>query len=175
MRDAMIAGTTLNIFNNHSDRVRMANLAQCINVLQAVILTDGAKLILTPTYHVMEMYNVHEDATLLPVSVNSEWYEHKGEKLPAISASASKAKDGVVHVSLVNIDPDRPHKVSVTMHGAKFKDISGRILSSAKVNDYNSASNPDKIQPKTFKGATMKGESLNVVMPPASVVVLSLN
>lgn len=175
MRDAMIAGTTLNIFNNHSDRVKMANLAQCINVLQAVILTDGPKLILTPTYHVMEMYNVHQDATLLPVSVNSEWYEHKGEKLPAISVSASKAKDGVVHVSLVNIDPDHPHTVSVNMHGAKFKDINGRILSSAKINDYNSAANPDKIQPKAFKGAGMKGESLNVVMPPASVVVLSLN
>jgi alpha-N-arabinofuranosidase len=175
MRDAMIAGTTLNIFNNHSDRVRMANLAQCINVLQAVILTNGPQLILTPTYHVMEMYNVHQDATLLPVSINSEWYEHKGQRLPAISASASKAKDGVVHVSLVNIDPDHPHTVSVNMHDAKFKEISGRILSSTKINDYNSAANPDKIQPKAFKGATMKGENLSVVLPPASVVVLSLN
>ena len=80
-----------------------------------------------------------------------------------------------MHVSLVNIDSDHPHTVSVNMHGAKFKDINGRILSSAKVNDYNSAVNPDKIQPKAFKGAVMKGESLNVVMPPASVVVLALN
>ena len=175
MRDAMVAAATLNIFNNHSDRVRMANLAQCINVLQAVILTDGAKLILTPTYHVMEMYSVHQDATLLPVSINSEWYENKGQKLPAISASASKAKDGVVHVSLVNIDPDRPHTISINMHGAKFKDIKGRILSSANINDYNSSASPDKIQPKEFKGATLKGESLNVVIPSASAVLLSLN
>jgi alpha-N-arabinofuranosidase len=175
MRDAMIAGATLNIFNNHSDRVRMANLAQCINVLQAVILTDGPKIILTPTYHVMEMYNVHQDATLLPLSIHSEWYEHKGQKLPAISASASKAKDGVVHISLVNIDPDHTHTVSIDMHGAKFKSINGRILSSAKINDYNSAANPDKIHPETFKGASMKEGNLSVVLPPASVVVLALN
>ncbi|HUQ96808.1 MAG TPA: alpha-L-arabinofuranosidase C-terminal domain-containing protein, partial [Chitinophagaceae bacterium] len=89
MRDAMIAGVTLNIFNNHSDRVRMANLAQAINVLQAVILTDGTKMLRTPTYHVMEMYNVHQDATAVPVTLKSNMYEVGGEKLPAVSASAS--------------------------------------------------------------------------------------
>jgi alpha-N-arabinofuranosidase len=90
MRDAMIAGVTLNIFNNHSDRVRMACLAQTINVLQAVILTDSNKIILTPTYHVMEMYNVHQDATLLPVKVSTGNYVYGNESLPAVSASASK-------------------------------------------------------------------------------------
>src|SRR4029077_1870854 len=80
MRDAMIAGVTLNIFNNHSDRVRIANLAQCVNVLQAVILTDGTKIILTPTYHVMEMYKVHQDATLLPVTIKSEVYQLNGDQ-----------------------------------------------------------------------------------------------
>src|SRR6478609_7963232 len=88
MRDAMIAGTTLNIFNNHSDRVRIANLAQAINVLQAVILTNEEKMILTPTYHVMEMYNVHQGATLLPLTIKSNDYTVGNKKLPAVSASA---------------------------------------------------------------------------------------
>jgi alpha-N-arabinofuranosidase len=98
MRDAMIAGTTLNIFHKHCERVRMANLAQTINVLQAVILTNEEKMILTPTYHVLEMYNVHQDATLLPLELKSTDYTLGADKLPAISASASKDKNGVIHV-----------------------------------------------------------------------------
>jgi alpha-N-arabinofuranosidase len=92
MRDAMIAGATLNIFNNHCDRVKMANLAQIINVLQAVILTKEEKMILTPTYHVMEMYNVHQDATLLPVSVTSNKYILDKDTLNAISFQHQKIK-----------------------------------------------------------------------------------
>src|SRR5258706_14865674 len=88
LRDALVAGTTLNIFNNHCDRVRMANLAQTINVLQAVILTDKEKMILTPTYHVMEMYNVHQDATLLPITITGSNYIMGKDTLPAISVSA---------------------------------------------------------------------------------------
>ena len=90
IRDAMIAGATLNIFNNHCERVRMANLAQTVNVLQAVILTNKEKMLLTPTYHVMEMYNVHQDATLLPIDVKSNDYVVGTEKLPAVSVSASR-------------------------------------------------------------------------------------
>jgi alpha-N-arabinofuranosidase len=175
MRDAMIAGATLNIFNNHCDRVRMANLAQCINVLQSVILTQGDKMILTPTYHVMEMYNVHQDATLIPVSVNSDDYVFGAEKLSAISASASKDKDGVIHISLVNIDPNKDHKVSLNLDGKKFTVIKGRILASAKVQDYNSFDDPNKITPKEFKGASVKNNTISVSMPPASVIVLALN
>jgi alpha-N-arabinofuranosidase len=98
MRDAMIAGVTLNIFNNHAERVRMANLAQCVNVLQAVILTNQEKMILTPTYHVMEMYNVHQNARQLPVQFTSPDYNFKDARLPAISVSASQDSSGVVHV-----------------------------------------------------------------------------
>lgn len=174
MRDAMIAGATLNIFNNHSDRVRMANLAQCINVLQAVILTNGPKLILTPTYHVMEMYNVHQDATMLPVKFDTEWYEYKGHKLPAISVSASKDKDGIVHVSIVNIDPEKSHKLSLHFNGGSLKTVGGRILTSPKVQDYNSFENPDKIKPEQFDGAKLKGDDVSLVLPHTSVVVLAL-
>lgn len=175
MRDAMIAGTTLNIFNNHADRVRMANLAQCINVLQAVILTDKQKMILTPTYHVMEMYNVHQDATLLPVTVSNTDYTFGKDKLPAVSASASKDKQGVVHITLTNIDPHKQQKVSLKLDGQSFKGVQGRILTSANVQDCNTFIEPEKVKPAAFKGASLKGGSLEVALPAISVVVLTLN
>ncbi|TWJ04539.1 alpha-N-arabinofuranosidase [Mucilaginibacter frigoritolerans] len=175
IRDAMIAGVTLNIFNNHSERVRMANLAQCVNVLQAVILTDNAKMILTPTYHVMEMYNVHQDATLIPLTVKTDDYTLGTDKLPAISASASKDKDGVVHISLVNIDPNKAKQVTVNLGDIKSTHITGRILTSQKLQDYNSFTEPDKIKPEPFKDAILKNGAINITMPAASVIVLALN
>lgn len=174
MRDAMIAGVTLNIFNNHADRVRGANLAQTINVLQAVILTNEEKMILTPTYHVMEMYNVHQDALLIPVNVSSKGYTLGNETLPAVSASASKNKEGVTHITLVNIDPKNKQQVSLETFGASYKSLSGRILTSSKLQDYNTFENPDKVKPAEFKGASLKGNMLNVDLPPFSVVVLEL-
>ncbi len=174
MRDAMIAGVTLNIFNNHSDRVRMACLAQCVNVLQAVILTNKEKMILTPTYHVMEMYNVHQDATLLPVSIKSNDYVLDGQKLPAVSVSASKDSTGITHVSLTNIDDSKSQNISINLSGIKYSIVTGRILTSNKLQDFNSFENPDKIKPAVFKGASLKSGSLNVQLPPFSVVVLTL-
>ncbi len=133
MRDAVLAGATLNIFNNHCERVQMANLAQMVNVLQAVVLTDKEKLILTPTYHVMEMYNVHQDATMLPVKTIAEDYQFEEGKLPAISASASKNKNGITHISLTNIDASRAKEVTIELKGNAYKTISGRILTSDKL------------------------------------------
>src|SRR5690606_37293329 len=121
MRDAVLAGATLNIFNNHAERVQMANLAQTVNVLQAVILTDEEKMILTPTYHVMKMYNVHQDAKLLPITVKSNDYTFNGQKLPAISASASTDSLGRTHVSLVNVDARNAQEVSITFFGGNYK------------------------------------------------------
>jgi len=174
MRDAMIAGATLNIFHKHCDRVRMANLAQAVNVLQAVILTEDEKMLLTPTYHVMEMYNVHQDASLLPLTVKSNDYTVGAAKLPAISASASRDKNGLVHFSLVNIDSKKAQEISLNIDGAKFKSVNGRILASKNLQDYNSFASPNKIKPANFKDAKLKGNSLNVTLPPFSVVVLEL-
>lgn len=174
MRDAMIAGVTLNIFNNHADRVRMANLAQTINVLQAVILTNEEKMLLTPTYHVMEMYNVHQDATLLPVKIKTSDYTFNGEKLPAVSVSASRDKNGVTHISLVNIDSRNVQEVAVEIKGAKYTTVAGRVLSSPKIQDHNTFENPDKVKPAPFKGATLSANKLNVKVPAFSVVVLEL-
>jgi alpha-L-arabinofuranosidase len=176
MRDAMIAGVTLNIFNNHSDRVRMANLAQCVNVLQAVILTNREKMILTPTYHVMEMYSVHQDATLVPVKITTDDYIFDGQRLPAVSASASRDSAGVLHISLVNIDPAKTQKVNLHLQGVKTTpQISGRGLSSGKMQDYNSFDTPGKIQPVPFRDFVMgKDNQLAVTLAPGSVIVLAI-
>ncbi|HEX8460038.1 MAG TPA: alpha-L-arabinofuranosidase C-terminal domain-containing protein, partial [Segetibacter sp.] len=174
MRDAMIAGVTLNIFNNHSDRVRMANLAQSINVLQAVILTKEEKMILTPTYHVMEMYNVHQDAKLLPLTITSNDYVIGNKKLPAVSASASKDSTGVTHISLVNIDAIKAQSISLDLKGGNYKNVTGRILSSGKLQDFNSFESPNKITPAIFKGAKLTSNKLSLTLPPFSVVVLEL-
>lgn len=174
MRDAMIAGVTLNIFQNHCDRVKMANLAQAVNVLQAVILTNKEKMILTPTYHVMEMYNVHQDATMLPVTVQTPDYVFGNEKLPAVSVSASKDNNGVTHVSLVNIDASKPQTITIDIRGTKFSSVSGRILTSKKLQDYNSFEQPGKIQPAVFNNAKLSGNTLQVQLPAFSVVVLTL-
>ncbi len=174
MRDAMIAGATLNIFNNHCDRVKMANLAQIINVLQAVILTEGNKMLVTPTYHVMEMYNVHHDAVMLPVTVNSPDYVLENEKLKALSVSASKDKNGVTHVSVVNIDPNKEHTVTINVNGAGYSSVSGRILKSEKMQDHNTFSNPDKIVPAAYNDAKLEGNKITMKLPGTSVVVLAL-
>ena len=173
IRDAMIAGVTLNIFNNHADRVRMANLAQAINVLQAVILTDKEQMILTPTYHVMEMYNVHQGATLLPVKINTNDYVLDGKKLPAVSVSASKDSSGAVHVSLVNIDPSKSQKIFFNIGDGK-KAVTGRILSAKKIQDHNSFTEPGKVKPAVFNNAVLDKQSVSVTLPPASVVVLTI-
>lgn len=171
MRDAMIAGVTLNIFNNHAGRVRMANLAQAVNVLQAVILTDDEKILLTPTYHVMKMYNVHQDATLLPVQIISPDYVFGDDKLPAVSASAS-VKDGLTHISLVNIDASKKVEITINVEDLNSKNFNAQVLTASKLQDYNSFDNPTKISPKEFKDFKLKKGTLTIELPPFSVVVL---
>ena len=175
MRDAMIAGVTLNIFNNHCDRVRMANLAQTVNVLQAVVLTNKEKMILTPTYHVLEMYNVHQDATMIPVSVSSTDYVKGNQKLPAVSASASKDQQGVTHISLVNIDASKTQTIEIDIRGSKYDGaITGRILTSGKMQDHNSFEKPETVKPAAFKNFKKTENLLSVTLPPFSVVVLEM-
>jgi Alpha-L-arabinofuranosidase len=173
MRDAMIAGITLNIFNNHADRVRMANLAQTINVLQAVILTEGDKMLLTPTYHVMEMYKVHQDATLIPVTVESAKFTMEGEELPAVSVSASVDSLGNTHVSLVNIHPTDQQTVTLDL-GKAYRSVDGRLLTASELRAYNSFDAPETVIPAAFDGARLRNNQLTVMLPPFSVVVLGL-
>jgi alpha-N-arabinofuranosidase len=175
IRDAMIAGLTLNIFNNHADRVRMANLAQIVNVLQSVILTNKEKIILTPTYHVMEMYKVHQDALLVPIQILSKDFVMGNNRIPAISASASKDQSGKLHISLTNIDIVNGQEVEIDLKGFKAKQITGRILTSSKIQDHNTFDNPTHVVPTTYSGASISKGTLKVSMPPNSVIVLELS
>ncbi len=174
MRDALIAATTLNIFHNHADRVRMANLAQTVNVLQAMILTDKDKMLLTPTYHVFDLYTVFQNAHSLAIQLQSPDYSYGGGKIPAVNASAARDSNGVVHVSLVNLDPAKRVAVRANLGSVPFKTVSGRMLTSAKFNDYNSFEQPDRVKPVAFNGAKKEGNDLVVDLPPMSVVVLDL-
>jgi alpha-N-arabinofuranosidase len=122
----------------------------------------------------MEMYNVHQDATMLPLTVNSADYKMGKEKLKAISASASKDKNGLTHVSLVNIDANKEQEVTINVSGANYTTVTGRILTSDKLQNYNSFANPNKITPAAFNGASLSGSSLKIKLPPFSVVVLEL-
>jgi len=172
MRDAMIAGTTLNIFNNHADRVKMANLAQAVNVLQAVILTDEEKLILTPTYHVMRMYKVHQDAELIPLSYASPQYIYGVEAIPAVSASASRAADGSIHFSLVNIDAHESQNIELDVSGLDIAQVSGEILTASDLSAHNSFDSPEAVSPTEYSGATIQNGKLSLTLPPFSVIVL---
>lgn len=173
LRDAIVAGTSLNIFNNHADRVRLANLAQTVNVLQALILTKGRQMLLTPTYHVFDLYKVHQNARLIPIQFQSPDYVNGDQKIPALNISASKDSTGAVHISLVNVDANKSISIQTTIDG-NFKTVTGQILTSDKVNDYNSFEQPDKVIIKPFNGAKLEGTRLSLNLPAKSVVVVEL-
>jgi len=174
LRDALIAGTTLNIFNNHADRVKMAALAQTVNVLQALILTDKEKMLLTPTYYVFDLYKVHQDAKSLVIQVASPDYIYQGRRIPAVNASASRDSGGAVHISLVNLDPSKKITIRTGLPGITFKTVLGQILTSGKFTDINTFDQPDKVKPSVFTGAKKEGDELVVDLPAQSIVVLEL-
>ncbi|GAA4305348.1 alpha-N-arabinofuranosidase [Aestuariibaculum suncheonense] len=172
MRDAMIAGITLNMLHERADRIKMANLAQAVNVLQAVILTKDEKMLLTPTYHVMKMYTAHQDAKLLPLSFDSPEYNFNGESLPAISASASKDKEGLVHISLVNIDSKKENTIEIDCANLGIKDFTANIVASKHLQDHNTFDNPSTVKVEDFKDFKFKKNKLTITIPPFSVVML---
>lgn len=175
LRDAVLAGATLNIFNNHADRVKMANLAQSVNVLQAVILTEGEKLLLTPTYHVMKMYAVHQDATLIPVEYNSPDFTFEGARVPAISVSASRNTAGKAHVSLVNVDAKVSHQIELPVADLFLAGAKAEIITSNQVRDHNTFEQPDKVTTKAFTDFKIANGKLTMTLPPFSVVTISGN
>ena len=130
-------------------------------------------MLLTPTYHVFDLYKVHQDAKLIPIQFNSPDYVNGSDKIPALSVSASKDSTGAVHISLVNIDANKSITIQTSIDGT-WKSVTGRILTSDKVNDYNSFDNPKKVIIKPFNGARLQGNSLSAELPAKSVVVLEL-
>ncbi|THF81701.1 alpha-N-arabinofuranosidase [Cohnella fermenti] len=175
MRDAVVAALHLHVFQKHCDRVQMANLAQMVNVLQAVVLTEGDKLLLTPTYHVLEMFKVHQDAEALAFhGTFGEYASESGEKLPQVSVSASK-KDGKVHVSLANLSPDESAELELELRGAEgAHSCAGVILAGDAIDARNTFEQPSRVAPAAFDGAQVSGNKLKVTLPAASVVLLTL-
>jgi len=174
MRDAIVAATTLDIFNKHCDRVRMANIAQTVNVLQAMILTQNEKMLCTPSYHVFEMYAVHQGATMIPVDVKSELYEHGDYSVPALSASASVDDNGKLHITLSNANPHKDVTVKSHVGGMRASRVQGRILQANAMNAHNTFEEPDAVVPHPFGGALLSGDELLVSLPKMSVVVLEV-
>jgi alpha-L-arabinofuranosidase len=174
LRDALVAGSTLNIFNNHAARVRLANIAQMINVLQAMILTDKAKMILTPTYHVFEMYTVHHDATLLPGELQSADYAVGADRIPAINVSASRDPAGRIHLTLCNLNPNASAELECELQGAKAKKLSGRVLTAPEITAHNTFDQPEVVSPTAFNAFKTTETGFATTLPAKSVVVLEI-
>ncbi len=174
LRDALVAALNINIFTKHAGRVKMANIAQMVNVLQAMILTKDEKMVLTPTYHVFHMFKPYQDATSIPVEMQSPWYNKDASTMPAVSASAIRDKDGRLHVGFVNVDPGRAIAVTAKLSGATPASVSGRVLTAPQTNSHNTFDQPTVVKPAAFAGAAIESGALKVVLPPKSVVVLDL-
>lgn len=174
LRDALVAGIHLNIFHNHSDRVQMTNIAQMVNVLQALILTEGDQMLLTPTYHVFDMYKVHQDNELLEVSLQSPDYNFGGVTIPQLSVSASRDGEGKVYVSLCNISHEASASLSLDICGITLSSVSGQILTHGELGAHNTFNNPDTVAPAAFEGVSLNDGTLDCELPPASVVVITL-
>jgi alpha-N-arabinofuranosidase len=174
LRDAVVAAYHLNLFNNHADRVRGANIAQMVNVLQAMILTDGERMALTPTYHVFALFTPHHDATLLPSVLEEGAYTLAGDSVPAVSASASRDSAGVIHLTLANLDPNAARTVTADIRGARIAAVTGRILTAAAMNAHNTVDRPDVVQPVPFAGAQIVAGRVVIELPAKAVVALRI-
>jgi alpha-N-arabinofuranosidase len=173
-RDAVLAALNLNIFARHADRVRMTNIAQMVDVLQAMIMTDGPKMLLTPTYYVFKMYVPFQDAMALPVSFDAGTYRKDDITLPRVDAIAAKSKDGRIVVSLTNIDPNQPANFEIGLPEVTATAAHGQVLSAPAVDSVNTFAAPKTVSPKPVS-APVKDGKLAITLPPASVTVLTLD
>jgi alpha-N-arabinofuranosidase len=173
VRDALIASLNLNIFARYADRVRMANIAQMVNVLQAMLLTDKEKMILTPTYHVFKMYVPFQDSTVVPVGFNAGTYTHGSITLPRVDAMAAKDAGGTLWLALANIDPSRSVEFDTLLGGIVARTATGETLTGPAIDSVNTFDAPDTVSPKPVT-ATIKGDRLSITLPPKSVTVLGV-
>ncbi|GAB4456157.1 MAG: alpha-L-arabinofuranosidase AbfB [Armatimonadaceae bacterium] len=177
LRDALVAALNFHIFHSYADRVVMANIAQTINVLQAMILTEGEKMVLTPTYHVFEMYKVHQGATCLPVELITPDYVWEDQIIPMVSATASRNEQGQVHLSLVNTNPHQEITVHASLWGlngeASDQSVEGRVLTAPEMQSHNTFDAPETVSPQPFTGTRYENGKLVVTLPPRSVVTLT--
>lgn len=172
-RDALLAALSLNIFARHSDRVRMANIAQMVNVLQALIMTDGEKMVLTPTYHVFHMYVPFHDATRVWVDYKAGTYRHGGNKLPRIDAIAAEDKEGVIWLAVSNVDPNREATIAVDVKGIEEKTVEARTLAAPGIASVNTFDKPQTVAPRRLSAA-IESDRASLTLEPASVTVVSI-
>ncbi len=174
LRDAVVAALNFNIFHAHAERVRMTNIAQMVNVLQAMIITDKNRMLLTPTYYAYQMYIPFQDATSLPVTLaNNTTYGANGQGVPGISASAARAKDGKVYVALVNTNPREATDVTLDVAGQAAGTVRGQVLTAEAMDAHNTFEKPQAIKPAPFS-ASASGGKLTVKVPAKAVMVLAI-
>lgn len=175
LRDALVAGVTLNIFNKHSDRVRLACIAQLVNVLQSVILTEGEQMIKTPTYHVFHMYRHHQGAQLLASELSDvseigvdEW------KVPAVNESVSR-KDGIITITLNNLSATEENRLEITLTEKNaYELVEANIVTADDVHTHNTFEAPENLTETKFTALEINGNHLTVTLPAASVVEIRI-
>jgi alpha-N-arabinofuranosidase len=173
IRDAILATLNLNIFARHGDRVRIANIAQMINVLQSMIMTDKEKMVLTPTYYVYKMYVPFQDATFVPVAFNAGSYTHRDINLPRVDAIAAKDATGKLWLEITNLDPNQSIEIEATIAGYNGKSAAGETLTAPKVDSVNTFDAPNTVKPKPVS-ATVQGGKVTLKLEPKSVTVISI-
>ncbi|MES2163603.1 MAG: alpha-L-arabinofuranosidase C-terminal domain-containing protein [Pseudomonadota bacterium] len=174
LRDAVVAALNFNIFHAHADRVRMTNIAQMVNVLQSMIITDKDKMVLTPTYHAYEMYVPFQGATSLPLTLsNNPQYALDGASIPEISASAARGTDGKLYLALVNTNPGQAADVAINVPGQTIKSVKGRVLTAAAMDAHNTFQAPQAIKPAPYSASAVDGK-LTVKIPAKAVVVVAV-
>ncbi len=173
LRDALVAAINFNIFHRHAERVRMTNIAQMVNVLQAMILTDGPRMLKTPTYHAFALYKPFRGATHVPVEISTAEYRFGSEAVPAVHATAARDRAGTLHIALTNLDPHRSASVELRLPGQTGKALQGHILTAATTDAINTFDAPDTVRPARFKDIKLEGGQVRIELPAKSLLVLS--
>ncbi len=175
VRDALVACITLNIFNKHCDRVKMAALAQMVNVIQSVLLTEGEKMIKTPTYHVMHMYRHHQDADLVESSLTDNDTIGVGEWLvPKLTESVSCGKDGALTITVGNLSADAEENLEIKFAKGGYRVEEAKIVAHQDMHAYNTFEQPEIVAEQDFADYEMSERGLTLTMPANSVVELRL-
>ena len=174
LRDALVAGVTLHLFAAYCERVHMACIAQTVNVLQAMVLTEGPRMLCTPTYHVFEMFKVHQDAVRLPLALDAGRLAQDGEQIPRLSASASRDASGRIHISLCHLHPAEPLTVRCEVRGRKVASIKGRVLTAPQIQAHNTFDRPNLVRPAPYRQARLVRQGVELEVPARAVLVLEL-
>ncbi len=175
LRDAIVAGLNFHIFHAHAERVTMANIAQTVNVLQAMILTDGPQMVRTPTYWVFEMFKGHQGGQVIPLELETGSHALGDREIPQVSASATRdPESGAILLSLVNTSPTEGSEVACGVAGLAAKELSGRLLTAGEITAINTFDAPETVKPVAFEGARLDGANLSIDLPARSVVTLEI-